>query len=270
MKSIMPSVLFALVLAALPASAGMHEPWDTILKEYSRDGWVDYARLKDHRAPLDGYLAALRDTEAAVEQRWSRGDRLAFWINAYNALTVRTILDAYPIKKGWGFAALAYPESSIKQIKGAFDGKKHAVAGRLLTLNELEDDILRGELDEPRIHFAIVCASIGCPPLRAEAFRADALDEQFESGLENFLADGKVAVDARNGTISLSKIFKWFEKDFRRFDRGLYPKQPKAARGPLEFLGERLDAKTREELRTRAFSLSWQSYDWSLNDKRLK
>ena len=204
----MRKTLFAagLIFLTGPASAALHDPWDVILKEYSKDGWVDYARLKKNRKSLDEYLRALRNMQPAEEKKLSRDQRLAFWINAYNALAVKTILDHYPIKKAWGFAALAYPEKSIKQIKGGFDGIKHKIAGRKLTLNDLENDILRGELNEPRIHFAIVCASIGCPLLRGEAYRAKNLDAQLDDNFGLFLNSNRVQIDLDKKEIRLSNL----------------------------------------------------------------
>jgi len=266
-------ILSATILLSLCASAHaspIHTPFDSILKETSKDGWVDYARLKADRGPLDDYLKTLEKVPQKTEKGWSRAERLAFWINAYNAATLKTIIDHYPIKKPrWSIKGAFYPDKSIKQIPGAFDGIRHQVAGRTLTLNQLEHEVLRAEIDEPRIHAAIVCASVGCPPLRGEAYTADRIEEQLEDNMRKFLEE-KNRLNPQGGSIALSKIFDWFSEDFERFDDGTFAAYPKKIRGVLSFAKSRIDPKTVSGLLREKASLEWIDYDWSLNDRRLR
>lgn len=130
---------------------------------------VDYRALKANRARLDGVVAEFDSPAARGEPGWSREQRLAFWINAYNAFTVRAIVDHYPIQSG---ALTLQPRNSIRQIDGVWTTLKWRAAGRTVTLDDIEHRIVRPEFKDARIHFAVNCASIGCPPLAAEPYRA--------------------------------------------------------------------------------------------------
>lgn len=263
-------LLTVVVSAAAGTPDGVaHKSWDRILRDYSQDGWVDYARLKADRGRLDGYLKELAAVPAAKERSWSREKRLAFWINAYNAFALRSIADNYPIRAGWGFAAVRYPKNSIKQIPGVFDKTLHEAAGRRLTLDGIEHKVLRGELQEPRIHAAIVCASVGCPPLRAEAYAADTIEAQLDDNMRRFLAE-RNRLDSTDGSIGLSMIFKWFAEDFRRFDDGKFDAYPKDVRGVLALAARYLPAEAGSRLRTSPARVRWLPYDWTLNDRPIR
>jgi len=186
-----------------------HAAWSAILDRYVQDGWVDYAGLAKNRDELDRYLRALESVCPADYQRWTTRQRLAFWIDAYNAYTVKLILDHYPV-------------GSIREIgllPGAAFGEPiapmHALRGRTLSLDDIEHTILRGEFDESRIHFALVCAARSCPVLRSEAYRGTDVDRQPEEQARRFVRDpARNRFDPRAGTAQLSSIFSWFREDF--------------------------------------------------------
>jgi hypothetical protein len=187
-----------------------HTVWTSILSRFVKDGVVDYAGLKaSAAAELGRYLSSLGSVRRADYQGWTREQKLAFWINAYNAATVQLILDNYPI-------------SSIRKI-GLLPGAAFrlpvltvpAYRESELSLTDIENSILRAEFHEPRIHFAIVCASKSCPKLQSEAYRASDLDAQLERVAREFARDpAKNRYDASSRELRLSSIFKWFREDF--------------------------------------------------------
>lgn len=217
MKFHLPILLLPLAIAlacspteapvAAPAAGAFehsHSALGKILGTYVKDGMVDYASLKKNRAGLDGYLGETAAVSKKDFDGWTEDQQLAFLINVYNAETLQLIIDNYPVK-------------SIKKIGSLFgtpwDVKSVQLFGKITTLNAVEHDILRKDYQEPRIHFAIVCAANGCPPLRSEAFVADQLDAQLEDQAKVFLGQKeKNRVDG--GTLYLSSIFDWFEGDF--------------------------------------------------------
>ncbi len=229
-----------------------HAAWTRLLGRFVRDGSVDYAGLRAGTDDLRSYLASLEAVRPAAYEAWSRSERLAFWINAYNAYTVRLILEHYPVE-------------SIKDIGSLFKSPFSKVfiplrglRGRDLSLEDIEHGILRKELREPRIHFAIVCASKGCPALRAEAYRAADLERQLDEAARGFLRDPmKNRIDLASRTLALSPIFKWFREDFE------------GASGSLpEFVARLVDEPTSRALREGGrFRIEFLDYDWTLNGR---
>ena len=204
-------------------------------------GRVAYRSLQEHdEAALADYLEALA---TARPGNWSEHEQLAFWINAYNAGIVAAVLQ--------GESA----ESLIGRGK-LFKLWKFEVAGKRRTLDEIEHKILRQEFVEPRIHFAIVCASTSCPKLRSEAYVADKVDAQLDDQARDFVNDPmRNRFDRKAGAVKLSKIFDWFREDFERD-------------GPLlrYVAGHVADARTRHWLNTSADpQVRFLKYDWTLN-----
>ncbi len=206
-----------------------------LLRQYVHAGQVDYAGLKKNEDELDAVLRRLASVQPEEFDRFSRKEKLAFLINAYNAYAIRTILDHYPV-------------SSIRKIGlipgEAFRSSFVPLFGKKLSLNDIED-LLR-EMREPRIHFAIVCASRSCPELRAEAYRAAVLDRQLDQAARGFLHDRKKN-RVEGSTLRLSSIFKWYRDDFTR---GAGSLEAFVARYGLR--GERIE---------------FLDYDWSLNGR---
>src|SRR5690606_26461179 len=161
--------------AAPPRDLGIHASLDAILDLYVREGRVYYRALRSERARLDRYVSGLDVPPAALEG-WSRDAQAAFWLNAYNALVLRTVVDAYPIRG----RAEAYPAVSIRRIPGAVDARRHGVAGRTWSLDEIEKDRV-ASFDDPRMFFALGRGSIGGGRLRSEAFTPARLEAQLAS-----------------------------------------------------------------------------------------
>lgn len=239
-----------------------HAPFDALLRRFVVGDRVDYAGLAKERSALDAYVRSLAGTPASELSSRGPRERMAFWLNAYNAITLQQVVANYPLTRLERTAADA-PASSIRQIPSVWD-VKHAVAGRSLSLNDIEHAVLRKEFRDARIHFGLNCASVGCPPLRPEAFAAERLDAQLDEQARAFVADSR-----RNriepGRVQLSRIFEWFGEDFggeQAFDgTGANPA------AVLRFLVAHATGKAREVLaQATPAEVSYLDYDWQLND----
>ncbi|MBI5594668.1 MAG: DUF547 domain-containing protein [Elusimicrobia bacterium] len=243
--------------------------YDSLLKEHVSKGRVDYAALKKAPGGLDAVLAELAGAAPEEYGAWKEPDRIAFWLNAYNAQTLKAIVDNYPIEAR-GLAALRFPKNSIRQIPGVWDKRGFVVMGRTMTLDGIEHSVLRKEFKEPRAHMALVCASIGCPPLRAEAYRGDRLEAQLEDQARTFLSDkAKFRIDQAAARVGLSPIFKWFGGDFvgRWGGAPAYGTRTPEQSAVLRFISERVGPQQREFLAAGVFTVEFLDYDWSLNEK---
>lgn len=250
------ALILSLLAAPLFAGGFDHSLLDKVLRErVSDNGEVDYAGLAADRIDLDAYLERLGavspDSEPAAFP--DEADRLAYWINAYNALTLQGVLDNYPL-------------GSIRNVPKFFDKKVYSVGGRLLSLDDVEHRILRKRFAEPRIHFAIVCASVSCPALWNRAYRGDQLDGQLAARARRFVNDPRnLVVDVVAGRASLSKIFDWFQGDFVQAVSGV--KGPKAL---LSFALRYAEPALKTDLERllsapRAPMVRYFDYDWGLN-----
>lgn len=231
-----------------------HSAWDSLLQKYVHAaGMVDYGSWKSaavDEAALDNYLRRL--SMASFDSRTDRNAQLAFWINAYNAVTVKGILREYPTTSIRNHTARLYGYNIWKDLL-------LPVNGRSYSLEETEHEVLR-KMDEPRIHLAIVCASRSCPPLRREAYTADKLNEQLTDNAKTFFANSaNFRHDRTRRQFYLSSIFKWFGEDFGA---------DQAAQ--LKTIAPYLP--TREAYKAaiaNAVSISYLSYDWGLNDQAI-
>lgn len=221
-----------------------HSAFDTILHKYVDDaGRVDYLALKADSAVLDGYIASLAKAPLAD---MGRSERLTLLINAYNAFTLRLILDHYPIK-------------SIKDIPAdqRWDAKRWNVGGNIWSLNQIEHEQIRPNFKEPRIHFALVCAAIGCPPLRNEAYATERLEEQLTAQAQYVHThDRWFQFDTSANVVRLTSLYNWYADDFEQ-SAGSVLKYV-AAYSPQ--LKQALDAGLKP-------SIEFLNYDWSLNTK---
>lgn len=224
-----------------------------ILTKYVTDGLVDYQGLQADRAGLDSLVAGLARAQLSAA---TREEKLAFYINAYNMITLRSIIDAYPVK-------------SIKDIDGVWDKKKWSVAGEQVTLNEIEHEILRKEFNEPRIHIAINCASKSCPPLVSQPYYPQNLSDQLEL-VSRFFATSPTynSLDPARGVAELSQIFEWFGDDFipQYYDNGLFSVLCKAENAAVTFVIKHHPAEQQEQLFAADYQISFLEYDWSLNE----
>ena len=225
-----------------------HASFTGVLKKYVRGETFDYAALKKNPATLKSYLDTLANVPKAKYGKWTEDQQMAFLINLYNAATLELVIDHYPVK-------------SIKKIGGLLGNpwKKEVVRlwGEKVTLDHVEHDLLRPNFKDPRIHFAVNCASIGCPALRPEAFQAAKLDAQLDEQGRNFLRNpSKNRVDTEEGTLYLSPIFDWFKEDF-----------VKKSGNVVKFIYPYLKKSDQALLQKGGLKLKYTDYDWDLNDR---
>lgn len=248
-----------------------HLIYDSLLKKYVLNARVDYKGFVASEKELDKYLKQVGSVSESDYANWSYEQKLAFWINAYNAFTIKAIIDNYPIEKHLGLKSLFYPKNSIRQIDGVWDKLKFQAVGKMVTLNQIEHEILRKQFKEPRIHVAIVCASISCPNLRNEAYTGDKINAQLETQAIEFVNNPTkgVQINIVDKSVNLSKIFGWFGEDFiERYGTSEFFKNRKAKeRAVLNFARKYLKSeKERKFLENNQFSISYLHYDWSLNE----
>lgn len=234
-----------------------HALFDALLAQHVNAGRVDYRRLTRQPQALDDYLATLASLTPADLEALPRNDQLAFWINAYNALVLKSIIENYPLSRG-SIIGLAFPANSIWQIPGVWKKPRWRAAGQSVSLDQIEHEIIRPVFKEPRSHFALVCASSSCPELRAGAYRGEVIEQQLDEQTRRFLQDpGRgVRIDAAAGTIYISKIFDWFAEDFGE------------ETDILTFIARhRPDPELQRLQRESGIEIDHLPYDWTLNDR---
>jgi hypothetical protein len=256
------SLAAVLPLGALAQTGFDHQyaAWNTLLKKYVRwlpDGKqsrVDYKGFAADRAALKRVLDGLSAVPKATFDGWSRPQKMAFLINAYNAFTVEIILTKYP------------DIQSIKELgffnRGPWKNEFFTLLGDKRHLDWIEHEQLRPVYKDPRIHAGVNCASIGCPALRDEAFTATQLDAQLDDGMKRFMGD-RTRNRVRGGGVQVNNIFKWFKEDFNSGYRGVHQLEDLLAQH-----AEQLSDKSEEQaaLRAKTLPVSYLDYDWSLND----
>jgi len=266
----------ALLPAAVAAAPGppTYDDYAAVLSAYvGDDGLVDYAGLAAHPERLDVFLASAADLTRDEYDAWTKPDRMAFWLNMYNALTLKTIVDHYPIRPAPG--RTSYPADSIRQIPGVWDRVRFRVMRQTMTLNAIEHDVLRKEFDDPRIHVALVCGAVSCPPLRREPYRGASLDEQLDDQARRFLGDVRnLQIDREKGEVWLSAIFQWYAEDFLHGKLPVDPEHPDATTRPmiekaamLAFVPKYVSPDDADYLQTGSYRLMFFDYDWSLNER---
>ena len=224
---------------------------------------VDYAKLANDRAELERIVQAFGNVPPSELRAWSREQRLAYWINAYNLFTMKVIVDHYPIQGSW---ISLHPRNSIRQIDGVWDELTWNAAGRAVTLDEIEHEILRPTFDEPLIHFAINCAALSCPPLRPDAYRADMLEAQLADSTRRALSgDGWLQIDG--ATLRVTAILDWFGGDFipryaDRIDVAVSPRD----RAILGLIAEHGPPAAQSLATDPNVRVRFLRYDWSLSD----
>jgi hypothetical protein len=186
-----------------------HEVFTGVLHKFvDEQGWVDYASLQKDDTALNTYLDQLRHVHPNAKN-WNDNEAKAYWINAYNAFTLRLILDHYPTE------SIKDIKSGIPFINSVWDISFIEIEGRSYSLNDIEHRILRPNFKDPRIHFAINCASVSCPVLRREAYEANRLEDQLNEQARLFIND-PLRNQIEAGSVKISRIFKWFNGDFTR------------------------------------------------------
>lgn len=268
------ALLFVFVRPVLSAEKSFsYAPYANALQAFvTPDGLVRYKALKEKRAGLDAFIKSMEELHPSVYEGWHENEKIAFWLNAYNAHVLHIILKHYPIKSSF-FKSVVFPRNSIQQISGVFNGLKFTVMGKTMTLDDIEHNALRKKFNEPRIHMALVCAALSCPPLRNEPYIAEKLDAQLNDQTKKFLANAKKFKVARSsGLVYLSSIFKWFGEDFIKTfkPKGGYGKHGVKEKSVLRFIGKFVNKNEREFLEKGDFDVQYLKYDWTLNEEREK
>ncbi len=224
-----------------------------------------YRALQSTRGRLDRYAASL-DVPTATYDAWSAGQKMAFWVNAYNTFVLQTVLDRYPIRG----RSPDYPPSSIRQIPGAFETITHRAAGRSVTLDRIEKEILP-EFKEPRLYLALGRGAVGSGRLRSEAYTAARLQQQLDAVRAEFVKEEQmIRIDRAEGTIAVTPIVSWNAEQFvAAYDPGATG--PMAQRSPIEravvaFVSPHLLPLEREFVEQNQFRLTYRPFDWRLND----
>lgn len=245
----------ALIIACLPlfaqtrpdAPESLHRPFDILLQIYVSGARFDYDRMWRNESDLQRLAKYLDTLQTRDPSQWPREAALAYWINLYNAATLNLVLQNYPVK-------------SIKDIGGFMKSpwrrKVVRVAGKELTLDDIEHKIIRPRFKDARIHFALNCAAIGCPPLANRAFTAETLEQQLEAACYAALNNPRW-VEVTEQEIRVSKIFDWYRKDFEEYAGSL-----------REFIA-RYREKDREIILDETRKLVFKEYDWNLNKVEL-
>ena len=276
-RSSLASLLILLVLpfnhAAATGFDHQHKAWKALLGKHivlidgGKASQVRYAGFQQDRALLKGYLDSLSKVTQAEFDGWSKPQRMAFLINAYNAFTVEKILSRYPdIRSIWDFG---------KVFGNPFKDRFFTLLGRASTLDQVEHETLRkpGAYDEPRVHFAVNCASVGCPMLREEAYVAERLDAQLEEQARRFLSDrSRNRYNPGTGRLEVSRIFEWFKEDWASGYRGFEGRTAPIASREQYFAGYATLLADRPEHRKliedRKAPIRFLDYDWTLNDAK--
>lgn len=219
-----------------------HSTWDKLLKKHVReDGLVSYEGFVQDSVRLNAYLKLLSSNHPN-ENTWSREEQMAYWINAYNAFTVKLIVDAYPV------ASIKEIKRGIAFVNSVWDIKFIEIGDKKYDLNNIEHGILRRKFQDARIHAAVNCASFSCPPLRGEAYTADKLEAQLEDAMRKFINDSLRNRVTRE-MAEISKIFNWFSGDFKR-DAGS--------------VRNYINRYAKKKL-NKAAKITYLDYDWRLN-----
>ncbi len=252
--------------AQAPAFDHQHAAWTALLKKHvvlldgGKGSQLRYAGMATDRAALKAYVDSLSGVSAASYGAFSKPQQMAFLINAYNANTVELILTRYP--------KLASIRDLGSLLQNPWKPKFVKLLDTEMSLDNIEHDTLRarGKFDDPRIHFAVNCASIGCPMLREEAFVAERLNAQLDEQTRRFLSDrSRNRYSAASGKLELSKIFDWYGEDFKLGHQGITSLTALAAR----YADQLADAPAdREKLRAQQATVTFLDYDWKLNDAR--
>ncbi len=243
-----------------------HRSLDEILDLYVRDGFVYYAALRIERGKLDRYIAAL-DLSPGRYDAWSPDDQTAFWVNAYNAFVLRTVIDHYPIRG----RAPEYPPESIRQIPGAFEQRRHRAAGRSVTLDEIETTILSG-FGEPRVYLALGRGAVGSGRLRSEAYTGGRLASQLDQVAAEFATTPRhIELDSLTKVLGVSAILGWRESDFIAVYDGQEPDSIYQSRSPIEravlsLISPHLFPIERTTFQANDFRVEYRTFDWRLND----
>ena len=239
-----------------PGAELLHRPLDQILDTNVRDGLVYYRALKGERGRLDRYVASL-NVPAATYQGWSRPQQIAFWVNAYNAFVLETVVNHYPMR------------GTIRQIPGAFDKNTWRAAGKTVTLDGIEKTFIH-DFKDPRLYFALGRGAVGSGRLRSEAYTAERLEKQL-ADIENEFVTNRYMyrADKMSNTISVTPIISWREADFiAAYDKAdaVFAQRSPIERAIITFIRPHLLPLEKELVQKNEFKIAFHEMDWRLND----
>jgi hypothetical protein len=271
MYLILNKYIMACVLALSAGVAGaafdqQHAAWTAILKQHvvlidgGKASALRYGTIARERGALQSYLATLASVPESEFGSWSRNAQLAFLINAYNAHMIALVLTRYPdMRSVWDFGKL---------LDNPFRKRFFRLLGREMSLDRIEHETIRakGRYDDPRIHMAVNCASVGCPMLREEAYVGERLDAQLDEQVARFLSDrSRNRYNAADGVLEVSELFKWYREDFERGYRGIVSREQFLA----AYAAQLADSPGGQQaIRERRAALRYLDYDWRLNDAK--
>jgi hypothetical protein len=246
--------------------SGLHRPLDQLVDLYVRDGFVYYNAVRSDRDRLDAYIRALDGPAGAQQAKGSREEQLAFWINAYNAFVLQTVINHYPIR-GRG---KEYPANSIRQIPGAFERQTIRAAGRSVTLDGIEKDILT-PLGDARAFLALGRGAIGGGRLKSEAYDPKRLPKQLDAVAAESVRRKEIAyVDPLNKVVSLSPLFSWreaaFVASFADKAHEMFKQRSPLERAALGLIQPHIVMSEAEFLEQNTFKVVFHKFDWRLND----
>jgi hypothetical protein len=285
---ILKLLLFASVTAAIGSEPGSyfdHSAYADVLSQYvDNNGMVNYEMLKASPDKLNGYLNQIAKLDFKRYSSWDDNAKIAFWINAYNAFTLKIVIDHYPIKPSvlnrW-----IYPKNSIRQIPGVWDKIRFVAVQKGYTLEQIEHEILRKQFDEPLIHMALVCASIGCPQLRQEPYgqtknsnstqtpRSLLTDQLQEQAIRFLQSSNNFRVNFEKEILFISPILKWFADDFVPPEQRKKMSRAEIQRhAVLKFISNHLPPGFEDfhAIQPAVWTIQYLDYDWSLNEQQKK
>jgi len=237
MKKVISALLLFTIPVVVSGGTDYFDQVDAFLKKHVHNDAVDYAAIKSHPEQLRDLIEIQKEFELT---QLDSAARKAFWINAYNILVIHAVVQSYPI-------------DSPMDVTGFFDTQTHIVAGDTLTLNQIENEKLRAGFDDPRIHFALVCAARSCPPIIPEAYHPQIINAQLEERTRTNLNDSNfIRVNEKEKTVYLSEIFKWYREDFITPEHGV-----------LAYVNQ-----YRKEKIPPKYSIDYYTYNWQLNDDK--
>ncbi|WP_416669780.1 DUF547 domain-containing protein [Egbenema bharatensis] len=234
-----------------------YETYAEVLERYvDQNGFVDYQGLQANSEKLRAFNQALGEVSPAQFAAWGEADQIAFLINAYNSFTLQSIIDQDPIKP------------SIRDIPGVWRIRRFRIAGQSKTLDGIEHDTLRKDYQEPRIHAALNCTAISCPPLRFEPYTGEKLDTQLEEQTRQWInSPHGLQIDRNTNTVSISAIFDWFGEDWIPAYQTAEFAGNEKQRSALNFVSNYVNSGDRDYLRQGSYDVKYLDYDWALNSQ---
>jgi len=238
-----------------------------LLRNHVDDSAVNYSALKANRTLLDSIVSQFGRVTKSELDNWSTEEQIAYWINAYNVFTLQAIVDHYPIEWRWINFLTLTPRNSIKQIPGVWTELQWNIAGTTMTLDEIEHETLRPLYQEPRIHMAVNCASISCPPLRSEPYIGAQLNRQLTVAARDYLAS-QLGMRVDGSTLHVSSIFDWYGEDFiSEYAHLVAGGRSNKERAILGFIATYGPSEASTTAQSGQASVRYMRYDWRLNDR---